>query len=94
MASPFAFLEPELDITAPPVSESYHHGHVLSAKSRELQRDTFFFAPMGPHPARLVLGKAEPLLRYDLFIFPSLEPKANTSIKRETSTLGTSHERA
>jgi hypothetical protein len=91
MASPFASLEPELDVTAPPVSESYHHGHVLSAKSRELQRDTFFFAPMGPHPTRLVLGKAEALSQHDLFIFPSLEPKANTTFKRQTSTLGISH---
>ncbi|KAJ7610008.1 hypothetical protein DFH06DRAFT_1346145 [Mycena polygramma] len=31
-------------------------GHVLSTKSTELQRDTFFFAPTGPFPTRLVLA--------------------------------------
>jgi hypothetical protein len=33
--------------------------HILSDKSRELQRDTFFFAPMGGHPIQLVLGQCE-----------------------------------
>ncbi|KAJ7768142.1 hypothetical protein DFH07DRAFT_1058382 [Mycena maculata] len=38
------------------VSEDPPHGHILSDKSTELQRDTFIFAPMGGHPIRLVLG--------------------------------------
>ncbi|KAJ7440938.1 hypothetical protein FB451DRAFT_1299346, partial [Mycena latifolia] len=37
-------------------SEDLEHGHILSDESAELQRDTFFFAPMGSHPTRLVLG--------------------------------------
>ncbi|KAJ6470142.1 hypothetical protein DFH09DRAFT_1221228 [Mycena vulgaris] len=41
--------------TYEPFSESIH-GHILSDKSAELHRDTFFFAPAGPHPIRLVLG--------------------------------------
>ncbi|KAJ7307092.1 hypothetical protein DFH08DRAFT_901213 [Mycena albidolilacea] len=32
------------------------YGHILSEKSAELQRDTFFFAHMGGFPIRLVLG--------------------------------------
>ncbi|KAF7351308.1 hypothetical protein MSAN_01562300 [Mycena sanguinolenta] len=49
--------EPELDVTAPRISDGYHnHGHVLSTKSKALQRDTFFFAPSAMHPTDLVLG--------------------------------------
>ncbi|KAJ7230245.1 hypothetical protein GGX14DRAFT_538347 [Mycena pura] len=42
--------------TPPEVSADIRHEHILSDKSKELQRDTFFFAPMGPHPIRLILG--------------------------------------
>ncbi|KAJ7629810.1 hypothetical protein DFH06DRAFT_710292 [Mycena polygramma] len=47
---------PEVDVATSPSASEDFHGHVLSAKSVELQRDTFFFAPTGPFPTRLVLG--------------------------------------
>ncbi|KAJ6580302.1 hypothetical protein B0H10DRAFT_2099027 [Mycena sp. CBHHK59/15] len=39
-----------------PHSGDAPYGHILSEKSAELQRDTFFFAHMGGFPIRLVLG--------------------------------------
>ncbi|KAJ7798514.1 hypothetical protein B0H14DRAFT_2906596 [Mycena olivaceomarginata] len=39
-----------------PHSGDAPYGHILSDKSVELQRDTFFFAHMGGFPIRLVLG--------------------------------------
>ncbi|KAJ6516733.1 hypothetical protein C8R47DRAFT_403394 [Mycena vitilis] len=47
--------EPQLDSLAEG-SLPDSHGHVLSKKSRDLQRDTFFFAPNGPYPTRLILA--------------------------------------